>query len=314
MRRIPPLTAVRAFEAASRHGNFTKAADELGMTQAAVSYQIKLLEERLGTQLFHRIKRQVSLTETGQRIAPIVSKAFDGLDDAFSIARTDGESVLTISCSNTFAANWFAVRLGGFQMQRPGLAVRLHTDDNIVDFARDEVDVAIRVSQHAWPGLVTHFLMRSPIIPLASPEFLARYPEMRTPEDVMQLPRLSSEDRWWNAWYEQVKGELPRTHGRAGIRFDSQIIEGRAAIAGQGIAVLNPALWRNDIEAGRLVPPLNRVGYGRGKYWLVYPEYRRNAPKVRAFREWLLAEMAEDAKWDPYDIYRDPDTDQSAAR
>ena len=306
MRMLPPLSAVRVFEAAARHGNFTRAGEELGMTQAAVSYQIKLLEERLGTALFHRARRQVTLTETGRRIAPLVSKAFDGLDEAFSVARTHSESVLTISCSNTFASNWLAVRLGGFQMQRPGLAVRLHTTDDIVDFASDEVDVAIRNSVMPWPGLASHFLMRVPIVPLASPDFLARHPPVRTPADVMRLPRLSPDDVWWDAWLDEVGGGVRRERA-PGVRLDSQVMEGNAAIAGQGVAIMNGAMWRSEVRSGRLVQPLDAVAYGRRHYWLVYPEYRRGSPKVRAFREWLLAEMAKDAEDDVYDIYRQPD-------
>lgn len=308
MRKLPPLSAVRVFEAAARHGNFTKAAEELGMTQAAVSYQVKLLEERIGTPLFHRVKRQVMLTETGKRIAPLISSAFDSIDDAFSIARTDSEAVLTISCSTTFAQNWLAVRLGGFQMQRPGLAVRLHTDDHVVDFARDEVDVAVRNSAAPWPGLVSHFLMRVPIAPLASPEFLARHPKIETAQDLMALPRLSAGDVWWGRWAETAGGGAPPERPpNAGLRFDSQLLEGNAAMAGQGIAILNIAMWLNEIRAGRLVRPLPHLAYGRGLYWLVYPEYRRNAAKVRAFRDWLLAEMAVDAEKDELDIYTPPE-------
>lgn len=302
------MSAVRAFEAAARHGNFTRAAAELGMTQAAISYQVKLLEERLGTPLFHRIKRQVSLTETGRRIAPTVSGAFDSLADAFNLARTGDEAVLTISCSNTFASNWLAVRLGGFQMQRPGLAVRLHTADHIVDFARDEVDVAIRNSPTPWPGLVSHFLMRVPIVPLASPAFLAQHPPVRTPADIMRLPRLSPDDIWWDTWLEQVGEGVRRDESASGIRLDSQVMEGNAAIAGQGVAVLNAAMWRSELRAGRLVQPLDAVAYGQRHYWLVFPEYRRASPKVRAFRDWMLAEMARDAEDDVYDIYREPKT------
>lgn len=277
------------------------------MTQAAVSYQVKLLEERVGTPLFHRVKRQVVLTETGKRIAPLISSAFDGIDDAFAIARTDSESVLTISCSNTFAQNWLAVRLGAFQMQRPGLAVRLHTDDHVVDFARDEVDVAIRNSAAPWPGLVSHFLMRVPIAPLASPEFLAQHPPVRTAEDLMALPRLSPGDVWWGRWAEEAGAGKDNGQPRSGLRLDSQLLEGNAAIAGHGVAILNLALWRREIAAGQLVRPVQHIAYGRGMYWLVYPEYRRNAAKVRAFRDWMLAEIARDAEDDAYGIYTPPE-------
>lgn len=278
------------------------------MTQAAVSYQVKLLEERIGTSLFHRIKRQVVLTETGKRIAPLISGAFDSIDDAFSIARTDNESVLTISCSNTFAQNWLAFRLGAFQMQRPGLAVRLHTDDHVVDFARDEVDVAIRNSAAPWPGLVSHFLMRVVIAPLASPEFLAQHPQIRTAADLMALPRLSSDDVWWGRWAERAGavGVTEDTQPRTGLRLDSQLLEGNAAMAGHGIAILNLALWRNELRSGRLVQPLADFAFGRGMYWLVYPPHKRNAPKIKAFRAWIEEEMRADAIDDPHGIFTPP--------
>ncbi|AHE57348.1 LysR substrate-binding domain-containing protein [Sphingomonas sanxanigenens] len=306
MRQIPPLAAVRVFEAAARLGNFTRAAEELGMTQAAVSYQVKLLEERLGLGLFHRVRRQVVLTEAGQRIAPLVSTAFDTLHDAFARARTENEAVLTISCSNTFASNWLAVRLGGFQVARPGLAVRLHTDDNVVDFTASDVDVAIRNSPAPWPGLVSHFLMRVPIVPLASPAFLAQHPPIREPVDVFSVPRLSPDDVWWTAWAEAV-GVSPAAERSSGLRLDSQMMEGRAAIAGQGIAILNPALWRAELRDGLLVRPVPGLAYGRRHYWLVYPEALRHTAKVRAFRDWLIAEVRREFADDPDHVLVEPD-------
>jgi LysR family glycine cleavage system transcriptional activator len=306
MRRIPPLAAVRVFEAAARHRNFTKAAEELGMTQAAVSYQVKLLEDRLETSLFHRSKGRVELTEIGARIAPLLAEAFDGLEQAFSIAKTDDESVLTISTSNTFATNWLAPRLGVFQMQRPGLAVRLHTSDRLVDFARDEVDIAVRGGDGTWPGLHVQFLMRMAIAPLASPEFLDRNGPVATPDDVMRLPRLSPDDIWWERWYTQMGGtnaDFPRAPG---IRLDSQLMEGRAAMAGHGLAILNPALWKGDVDAGRLVQPLPSVAFHRWSYWLACPEHKRSSAKVRAFRDWIRGEIAAEATGDASGIYLEP--------
>ncbi|MBA3677015.1 MAG: LysR family transcriptional regulator [Sphingosinicella sp.] len=291
MRQIPPLSAIRAFESAARHENFTQAAAELGMTQAAVSYQIRLLEERLGLPLFHRVKRQVRLTETGRRIAPLVSGAFDGLDDAFGIARAASDTVLTISCSSTFASNWLAKRLGRFQVQRPGLAVRLDTTDRIVDFAHDDADVAIRNSANPSPGLDTHFLMRVPIAPLASADFIARHGPFKSPDDVMCAPRVSPDDQWWARWLNSAGGNPAKLASRVGVRLDLQVLDGNAAIAGQGIAILNAALWWQEIRSGTLVQSHPHIAYSRGRYWLVYPEYRRNTPKVKAFREWMLEEM-----------------------
>src|SRR5688572_22006291 len=144
MRRIPPLPAVRVFEAAARHENFTLAAAELGMTQAAVSYQIRALEERVGVPLFVRAKRRVMLSDAGRKTAPIVSSAFDMIGEAFASASAASEKVLTISAAETFASNWLAARLGGFQLEQPQLAVRLHTSNALVDLAAEEIDVAVR--------------------------------------------------------------------------------------------------------------------------------------------------------------------------
>jgi len=305
MRQIPPLAAVRVFEAAARLGNFTRAAEELGMTQAAVSYQVKLLEERLGMALFHRVRRQVVLTEAGQRIAPSISSAFDTMHDAFARARTQSESVLTISCSQTFASNWLAARLGVFQVQRPALAVRLHTDDRIVDFAEEEIDVAIRNGPGRWPGLVAHFLIRVPIVPVASPAFLARHPPVRTPADVLRLPRLSPDDVWWTTWAKAM-AVAPAAEATSGVRLDSQVMDGRAAMAGQGFAVLNAALWRTELRSGALVQPVAGVAYGKRHYWLVYPEALRHSAKVRAFRDWLLAEVRAEFADDPDAVLQAP--------
>lgn len=294
MRRLPPLAAVRVFEAAARHENFTAAAAELGMTQAAVSYQIKLLEERVGVPLFVRARRQVTLTDTGRRIAPLVSGAFDTLDTAFASVRADDAAMLTISTSLTFANTWLAWRLGGYQMAHPDLAVRMLTTDTLTDFVSDDVDVAIRTGRGEWPGLVAKLLFRTDFTPMCSPAFLARHGGAPTPADLPGLPLISPHDPWWNDWLRDAGVAVPDGPIRPGIRLDSQANEGHAAIAGQGMAMLTPFFWRMDLAEGRLVRPfaqLSTRGYG---YWLVYPEHRRTVPKIKQFGEWLLAEVAAD--------------------
>ncbi|WP_136161118.1 transcriptional regulator GcvA [Sphingomonas flavalba] len=294
MRRLPPLAAVRVFEAAARHENFTAAAAELGMTQAAVSYQIKLLEERVGVPLFVRARRQVTLTDTGRRIAPLVSGAFDTLDTAFASVRADDAAMLTISTSLTFANTWLAWRLGGYQMAHPDLAVRMLTTDTLTDFVSDDVDVAIRTGRGDWPGLVAKLLFRTDFTPMCSPAFLARHGGALTPADLPGLPLISPHDPWWNDWLRDAGVAVPDGPIRPGIRLDSQANEGHAAIAGQGMAMLTPFFWRMDLAEGRLVRPfaqLSTRGYG---YWLVYPEHRRTVPKIKQFGEWLLAEVAAD--------------------
>ncbi len=291
MRHIPPLPAVRVFEAAARHENFTLAAAELGMTQAAVSYQIRVIEERLGVPLFLRSKRRVTLSEIGRKVAPLVTSAFDTLDDAFAAARADDSGVLAISAAHTFATNWLGRRLGGFQVAHPDLAVRLHASNDLVDFARDEIDVAIRAGRGPWPGLRTHFLYRAHFTPMCSTDFLVQHPQLREPADLSRVPRINPDDSWWRLWLEAAGAasvEMPTTRG---IRVDSQVIEGNGALTGHGAALLTPLMWADELRAGRLIQLFPQIAFEGPSLWLVYPEHKRNAPKVRAFRDWLLGEI-----------------------
>lgn len=298
MRRLPPLAAVRVFEAAARHGNFTRAAEELGMTQAAVSYQIKLLEERLGAPLFARQGRGLALTEAGRRIAPDVTRAFDSLDGAFGSVRVQADGVLTISAPTSFAANWLAGRLGGFQLTRPGLAVGLAIEDRLIDFAAGEADVAIRAAAPPWPGLSHHFLMRMAFAPFASPVLVAAHPPVRSGADLLAMPRLADE-QWWPAWFRQAGVSGPdEREPTGGLRFDSQVLIGSAVMRGDGVGLLTPALWEPQIASGQLVRLSPIVGYWCN-FWLVYPESRRNMPKIKAFKEWMLDEVVRAAGNDP---------------
>lgn len=304
MAKIPPLAAVRVFEAASRHSNFSRAAEELAMTQAAVSYQMKLLEERLGAPLFVRRGRSMVLTDLGQRIAPQIHEAFATLGKAFATARAETDTVLNITAPRTFATNWLAGRLGEFQITRPDLAVRIDVTDTMVDLAAGEFDVAIRgQQQREIPGLVSHFLMWMPVTPLASPAFLAKHP-LRTPADLLVVPRLSPDDDWWDLWFETLCE--PGNPRQAGIRFESQVLDGHAAIAGHGVAILSPPMFQSQIETGALVQPFPHVARYRNGFWLVYPEHKRNLPKVRGFRDWLCDAVKRAAGDDPYGILVPP--------
>src|SRR6476469_8294185 len=173
MRRLPPLAAIRAFEAAARTENFTAAAAELGMTQAAVSYQVKGLEERLGAPLFVREKGRVRLTPLGARLLPPLSSAFDSIETAFAAHREEDESLLTITTTHTFANTWLAWRLGAFQMEHPDLAVRLTTSNELCDVRGGDADVAVRAGRGGWEGMEEHRLFENSFTPMASPESLA---------------------------------------------------------------------------------------------------------------------------------------------
>jgi LysR family glycine cleavage system transcriptional activator len=296
MAKLPPLPAVRAFEAAARHGSFTKAAAELGMTQAAVSYQVKLLEDRVGAPLFLRQARRVVLSEAGRRLAPPVSEAFQRLQAAFAGLRETNEKVLSVTVIQSFATNWLVPRLGTFQMAHPDIAVRLDASGRMVDLAREDIDVGIRTGRGDWPGLKAHLLMPTEFTPLCSAEFLARAGPLGSPADLLRLPLLDWRDPWWRRWFALAGIPDPQPTLSSMIEADSQVMLGRAALAGQGVAILTPAYFAAELAEGRLVQPFTLIGRSESSFWLVYPQERQNAAKIRAFREWILAEMKRDAE------------------
>ena len=305
MHVLPPLGAVRVFEAAARHENFTQAASELGMTQAAVSYQIRLLEERLGLSLFSRVKGRVVLTEAGRRIAPMVSSAFDTLDDAFGGLLADDSGLLSISAAQSLATTWLAPRLGSFQVKHPDLAVRLSTDNRLVDFSTGEFHAAIRVGHGGWPGLRCHFLFRLNFSPICSADFAARH-RLERPEQLLDVPRLAPGDNWWRDWLAGVGVTIPDGKSAAGLVLDNQVMEANAAFAGAGIAMMSPMFWRAELESGRLVQPFPQLYISSRSHWLVYPEGRRAQSKITAFRDWLLAEARAVRVHEPAEIFADP--------
>jgi LysR family glycine cleavage system transcriptional activator len=292
---MPPLAAVRAFEAAARTENFTAAAAELGMTQAAVSYQVKSLEERLGTALFVRERGRVRLSALGQRLLPKLTQAFDTIETAFASHRAEDEALLTITTTHTFANTWLAWRLGGFQMDHSDLAVRMTTSNAVIDLHSGEADIGIRVGRGDWEGLEAHKLIEVDFTPMASPACVQKYQselgrDLR-PADLLELPLISQHDEWWSLWFETA-GISPDQHRqRRGIRLDNQANEGHAAMAGQGFALLTPFLWREDVASGRLCPLFDVVSTAGYAYWLTFPAERRMLPKVKRFREWLTAEI-----------------------
>ncbi|MFX4084147.1 LysR substrate-binding domain-containing protein [Sphingobium yanoikuyae] len=299
MSPLPPLSAIRVFEAAARLENFTAAAQELGMTQAAVSYQVKLLEERLGISLFQRTGRKVALTEKGREIAPILTRAFDQMRQGFAALTQDHSAVLSISCTNSFAHLWLAPRIGAFQMRHPNLAVRIMADDAVVDLARDGIDLAVRGGKGEWPGLEAKLLTHNRLVPMCSPAWRDRHGAIADAQALHALPRLSPDDMWWHEWFAAMGVEADPADGPPGIALDSQVMEGRAAIAGQGIAILNHFLWKAEVEAGQLVEAVPSYVREIASYWLVYPPHARNTAKIKAFRDWISAEFAAAITADP---------------
>jgi LysR family glycine cleavage system transcriptional activator len=290
--RLPPLQAIKVFEAVARHLSFTKASSELGMTQAAVSYQIKVLEERLGAPLFLRKPRQIVLTDAGQRLAPAVSEAFSLISEAYGAARAGADGTLCVSTLLTFASNWLAQHLGSFQVAHPSLAVRVDTSNKLVDFAREDIDLAIRSGGGNWPGMETHMLFRADFTPVLSPRLAASIGGVREPADLLKLTILDPGDVWWQDWFRAAGVPVEDLAKRPGTHMGAQAYEANAAIAGQGVAIVTRALFKDELADGRLIQPFDLVGDDGHAYWLVYPEARRNVPKIRAFRDWLLAEVA----------------------
>jgi LysR family glycine cleavage system transcriptional activator len=286
-----PVNALRVFEAAARLGSFTQAGEELGIGQTAVSYQIKLLEELIGTPLFVRRPRYVRLTETGERLSVKATQAFNILRDALAEVENAPDTALVIDSTPTFASQWLARHLGTFQLRHPRLAVRLTSRETLVDFSRDLVDVAIRGGRGDWPGLDCHRLMPVDFTPMLSPALAEKVGGLHEPADLLKLPILDTEDPWWRLWFDAAGVENASLAERPATELGVQFFGAQAAMAGQGVAMLTPAFYRDDITLGRLYQPFDIVGNDGHSYWLVYPETRRNIKKVRDFREWIVEEF-----------------------
>ncbi len=289
---LPPLPALRVFEAAARLGNFTRAAEELGMTQAAVSYQIKVLEERVGTPLFMRTARKVVLTETGEAMAGRATEAFAILSESYASARHGASGELSLTTVQTFASNWLSERLGAFQRLHPHIVVKLDTSSRMVDLVREGIDLAIRVGHGEWPGLEAHFLFSGNYAPMLSPRLAESIGGIREPVDLYRLPLLGHSDPWWKVWFEAAGLSFERDRVIPGPSLGVQFYEAVAAVAGQGVAILTRKLSEAYLADGRLIQPFPVEGGDGHGYWLVYPQGRRSVPKIRQFREWIIAETA----------------------
>jgi LysR family glycine cleavage system transcriptional activator len=288
-KRLPNLTSLRAFEAAARHESFTKAANELGMTQAAVSQQVKALEIEIGRQLFTRRPQVVTLTPAGRQVSEQITHAFGIIGDAFDgLARVD-EAVLAVAALPSFAAAWLVPRLGQFQFDHPNIAVRLKGIRGEVDLIEKGFDVGIRPGRGEWPGLKSHELFAMKFTPMCSPSFFEKYGPFTTPAAMLLAPLVDRHSPWWRLWLDTA-GEAASVPEGSTLQLGAQNLEHIAASQGYGIALLTPALFRDELENGRLIQLFETVAHdGRG-YWFVYPETRGRTSKVRMFRDWILAQ------------------------
>lgn len=290
--RLPSLNGLRAFEAAARHLSFTLAASELNVTQTAISHQIRRLEEELGIRLFIRQNRALALTPEARDYLPGVRAAFNDLRLATDrLLRKEDDKVLTVSTLASLAAKWLLPRLTDFQEQHPGIDVRITTSTGLVDFQRDNVDAAIRYGRGQWPGVRADWLMADELFPVCSPSLLRGDKPLRRPEDLRNHPLLhtsnaNSDD--WRLWL--TAAGLPADIARQpGITFDMIFMTIQAAIDGIGVAMGRTSYVQDDIAKGRLVVPFKIALPADAGFYLVAPESRREAPKLAAFRQWIVA-------------------------
>ncbi len=296
MARLPPLNALRAFEAAARHLSIAKAAEELNVTPAAVSHQVKALEADLGVKLFRRANRAIWLTEAGQACLPDLREGFERL--AAGVARLrarESRGILTVSTPPSFAAKWLVPHLESFRSRHPEIEIRVDATTDLVDFARDEVDVAVRFGGGDYPGLEVQHLLQDEFFPVCSPALLEGEHPLRTPDD-LRWHSLLHEDHGmlgetypdWRSWI--LAAGLRDIDSDRGPRFSSSELVIQAAIDGQGVALGRGVLAEHDLSAGRLVKPFEvtyPINFG---YYLVWAHGASERPKVAAFRDWIVEE------------------------
>ncbi|MFQ5995114.1 MAG: transcriptional regulator GcvA [Acidiferrobacterales bacterium] len=293
--RLPPIAALRALEAAARHLNFTKAAEELNVTQSAISHQVRHLEELWGLKLFDRRAGRLALTRNGQALAPVVATFIDKMIGTLETLQSEAlRDPLRIDMLESFAVRWLVPRLGHFHEQRPDVDVWISTGDDLVDFKVDDVDAAIRLGHGNYPGLHTILLLREHLFPVCSPSFLRDRGKPSTPKDLLKYPlllrRQDPRHPSWEYWFERAGvGDVTLTEG---TRFPDTNMALLAAIDGQGVAMARSAHVADDLDAGRLVKLFSIPCPSTMAYYLVCPEGREDLPKIAAFREWIGREAS----------------------
>lgn len=296
---LPPLNALRAFEATARHLSMKEAAAELAVTPGAVSQLVRGLEQRLGTQLFRRNNRALVLTEAGQSYFTPIRHAFRQIGEATRRLQTaPNAGVLTVSAPPAFAESWLVPRLGRFRAQHADIELNIATTRGLANFVADGVDVAIRHGLGSYPGLRCDRIATIAMIPVCSPHFLAALPRRpRTPADLLHLSLLHDAERQeWALWF-QAQGVTDVSHAAStGISFDDQMLLIRAAASDQGIALVTETLARRELDNGNLVRLLDVAWPQEFSYWLVCPRPTAEQPKIVAFRDWLISERARPAR------------------
>jgi LysR family transcriptional regulator, glycine cleavage system transcriptional activator len=287
---LPSLAAIRAFEAAARLGSFTRAGSELGTSSASVSYHVRQLEAQIGVALFRRHPHRVTLTEAGALIADEAGKAFAGLRASFANAVEMDQARLSLTTLPTFGTSWLTPRLGLFHAAHPDIRVELDVSEVAEDLTAGRFDLAIRNGDGRWPGLRAVELFPSIFMPLCIPDLKQAAAEIIDPRQ-LTVPLLGRTD-WWELWYRALGREQGPPPARFGTSFSAEHLDVAAALAGHGVVIASPILFRAEIDAGRLVPAHDLVVPAGRAFWLTYPVSRQNSRKIALFRDWLSAEAA----------------------
>jgi LysR family glycine cleavage system transcriptional activator len=292
--RLPPLNALKAFEAAARHESFTRAAEELCVTQGAVSHQVKALEAELAIKLFNRERQRLVITEAGRDYLAVVRDALDRIAIGTErLLQRQNAGVLTVSTSPDFAAKWLVQ--GHFAEAHSGIDLRVSATLHHVDFAREEVDLAVRHGDGNWPGLDTVRLSAERLFAVCSPKLLSGRRRLGKPADILKFPLIHMDSRAdWNNWLQEAGlGEAAVTHGPV-LNRASMVID--AAINGQGIALARTTLAAWDLINGHLVRPFALSLPLNKTYWIICPKATASLPKIVTFRDWLLTEASSDLR------------------
>lgn len=277
------LNALKAFESAARHLSFTAAAAELGVTQSAVSHQIKSLEERLGVALFRRTPRGLVVTDEALALAPTLTETFDRMARLLSqFSNGKRREPLNISVVGTFAVGWLLDRLKSFEQNYPFVDLRLFTNNNRVDFVGERLHAAIHFGDGTWSGVDVARLVDTEMSPLCSPALATRLSE---PSDLARVPLLRSfRGQDWLSWLKAVGAEHISLNGPI---FDSSLLMAEAAARGHGVAILPTNMFEHDLAIGRLVRPFSR-SITDDAYWLLTPKGREHSPALKAFQQWIF--------------------------
>ena len=286
--RFPSLVSIRAFEAAARLGSFVKAAQELDTTAASVSYHVRRLEEQIGVPLFVRHPQRVMLTEAGALIANEAIAAFAALRASFVRAVELDETRLRLTTLPSLGTSWLTPRLGRFRQRHTDVAIELELSADAQELGAGRFDAAIRNGHGRWPGLRTVHLLPSLFMPLCAPALKPALADIADPDSI-RVPLLGRSD-WWTLWYRALGRGAGPAPQRFGTNLSAEYLDIAAAIAGHGVAIGSPLLFRDEIAAGRLVPAHDAVASDGRAFWLAYPVARQNSTKLAKFRDWLVEE------------------------